>query len=214
MSELDEPCIANYKALILPFPLSLSEEVAAKLARYVERGGNLISEAGAGPHRRARLLRPRRAVAHPGASCSACARQASPWCASRTEGALVAAERTWGEYLERGHAGRRGPAGRGNRCAPTSTWRPSSCQGSEPVLRYGDAVAGAVREVGQGRAWLLGTYVGHSGTAYRDAETTAGVRALLAACGVAPTPGPACSCASASSPARRPGSSPTPPTRK
>ena len=53
-------------------------------------------------------------------------------------------------------------------------------------MRYGDAVAGTVREVGQGRAWLLGTYVGHSGTAHREAETAPCVCALLAACGVEP----------------------------
>jgi hypothetical protein len=59
-------------------------------------------------------------------------------------------------------------------------------QGGEACLRYGDEVAGTVRSVGEGRAWLLGTYVGHNGTAYRDQETRAFVRALLAQCGVTP----------------------------
>ena len=44
-SQLDEPHTQTYKAIVLPFPLSMSEEVASKLARYVRRGGNLISEA-------------------------------------------------------------------------------------------------------------------------------------------------------------------------
>jgi hypothetical protein len=54
------------------------------------------------------------------------------------------------------------------------------------VLRAGEAVAGVRRRVGKGQAWLLGTYVGHSGTAYRDPAIHAAVKALLAACGVAP----------------------------
>ncbi|HOZ07696.1 MAG TPA: hypothetical protein PKW75_05365, partial [candidate division Zixibacteria bacterium] len=37
-----------------------------------------------------------------------------------------------------------------------------------------------------GQAWLLGTYVGHSGTAYRDPAIHAAVKALLGACGVTP----------------------------
>ena len=56
--------------------------------------------------------------------------------------------------------------------------------GSEPLLCYGGVVAGTVRQVGQERAWLLGTYAGHNGTAYRDEESRAFVRALLAECGV------------------------------
>ena len=56
---------------------------------------------------------------------------------------------------------------------------------AEPCLMHGDAVAGTVRSVGEGRAWLLGTLIGHSGTAYRAPESHAAVSALLARCGVA-----------------------------
>jgi len=58
--------------------------------------------------------------------------------------------------------------------------------GQRALLRYGGAVAGTVRQVGQGRAWLLGTYAGHNGTAYRDEEPRAFARALFAECGVRP----------------------------
>lgn len=40
-SELDEAYVGQYKALVLPFPLSLSEETAGKLARYVENSKHL-----------------------------------------------------------------------------------------------------------------------------------------------------------------------------
>ena len=49
VSELDEAYIREYKALILPFPVSLSEQVAENLARYVEQGGNLNQRGRAGP---------------------------------------------------------------------------------------------------------------------------------------------------------------------
>ena len=58
--------------------------------------------------------------------------------------------------------------------------------GGTPCLKHGKAVAGVVRAVGKGSAWLLGTYVGHSGTAYRDAQTPQAVRAILAKCGIEP----------------------------
>jgi beta-galactosidase GanA len=45
-SYLDENEINKYNAIILPFPLSISDEIMNKLAHYVGNGGNLISEAG------------------------------------------------------------------------------------------------------------------------------------------------------------------------
>jgi hypothetical protein len=45
-------------------------------------------------------------------------------------------------------------------------------EGVKPVWMAEDQIAGVVRRVGAGQAWLIGTYLGHTGTAYR-----AGVRA-------------------------------------
>jgi hypothetical protein len=59
-------------------------------------------------------------------------------------------------------------------------------QAGEACLCYGDEAAGTVCLAGEGRAWLLGTYVGHNGTAYCDDQTRAFVRALLAQCDVTP----------------------------
>jgi hypothetical protein len=58
------------------------------------------------------------------------------------------------------------------------------CEDSAPILRLGEQVAGTVRQAGRGKAWLLGTFVGHNGTAYRDARSRAAIAALLAECGV------------------------------
>ena len=185
VSELDEPYIANYRALVLPFPLSLSEEVAARLARYVERGGNLISEAGPGRiNEHAHCVR---GELSPTMAQLFGVRQESYTLVREPNQELrwSPQERTWGEYLEATLLTGVGPL-QGQSLRANFYLETLSCQGSAPILRYGDSVAGTVREVGQGRAWLLGTYVGHSGTAHREAETTACVRALLAACGVEP----------------------------
>jgi hypothetical protein len=58
--------------------------------------------------------------------------------------------------------------------------------GSQPIIKFGGEIAGVVRRAGKGRAWLVGTCLGHSGTAYRSAEGPAFVRALLETCGVRP----------------------------
>jgi len=61
-----------------------------------------------------------------------------------------------------------------------------TCQGGQPILLSGDEVGGTVRHAGNGTAWLIGTFIGHSGTAYRDEESHACVRELLIQCGVRP----------------------------
>ena len=184
-SELDELSTGAYKALILPFPLLLSERVAAKLARYVEKGGNLISEACPGridEHaycNRGELsptMRDLFGVQQTGLTMVREPGNGARW---------SPVERSWGEYLDAAMLDGAG-ALQGSRLRANVYVETFACQGSEACLRYGDAVAGTVRTVGEGRAWLLGTYLGHNGTAYRDAESRQSVRMLLAQCGVAP----------------------------
>ncbi len=185
VSELDEPYAQAYKALILPFPLSISEDVAHKLERYVENGGNLISEAAPGrinEHgyaNRGELSPALRALF--GVRQTSLTMVREPGEAPRWS----PQERTWGEYLEPAMLLGEGPLS-GHALRANVYLETFECQGSEPLLRYGDAVAGVVRSVGEGKAWLLGTYVGHSGTAYRDPANHEAVEALLAACDVVP----------------------------
>ena len=44
ITDIDEKYIEQYSALILPFPLSLSDNFALKLKDYTTDGGNLICE--------------------------------------------------------------------------------------------------------------------------------------------------------------------------
>jgi len=186
VKELEEVYAQEYKVLILPFPLSLSEEVMQKLARFVETGGCLVSEAAPG-----RLSE--HAYANRG-EMSLGARQL--FGVKQTGFQMVREpdsgerwsppERTWGEYLEAAALEGKGiMAGHRLRAnAYIETFQPSD---SQVFLAYGDAATGCVRNFGKGKAWLLGTYVGHNGNAYRDPESWAFIHRLLAECGVRPS---------------------------
>ena len=184
-SELDEAYVDRYKAIVQPFPLSMSEEVAEKLARYVRRGGNLICEACPGridEHGYARrgelspTMRELFGVRHTSFTMVAEPDGGARWSPT---------PRTWGEYLAptmlAGSGTLEGLEVRANVYVETF-----ECLDGKPCLRCGEEVAGTVRAVEKGRAWLLGTFLGHNGTAYRDERSRAFVSALLAQCGVTP----------------------------
>ena len=177
---------AQYAALILPFPLSLSESLACKLAAYVEAGGHLISEAAPGRINEAGIcnrgeLSPSLAALF-GVRQTGFAMVREPDNGSRWS----PPERTWGEYLDAQMLAGAGPLSGHSLRANVYRQTFDCLAGAESVLFAGDAVAGTRRQVGKGQAWLLGTYVGHSGTAYRDPAIHAAIHALLAACGVQP----------------------------
>ncbi len=177
--------LAEYRALVLPFPISLSEELAAKLARYVEDGGNLICEAC--PGRLSEHAFCRRAELSPTMRSLLGVRHESLAVVREPEGQArwTPAERTWGEFV--GPAQLEGVSPLvGRRLRAHVYLETYSLEGAEPLFMHGEAVAGTVRAVGRGRAWLLGTLVGHSGTAYRERETDEAIRDLLSLCGVAP----------------------------
>jgi beta-galactosidase len=185
-SELDD-CADEYRVLIVPFPLSMSEETAGKLERFVRSGGNLISEASPGridAHGYARRgeLSPTLARLF-GAGQQSLTMVAEPQRAHVRTGRWSPTPRTWGEYLAPAMLVGAGPLD-GQAVRANVYIETFDVQAADPCLRYGDAVAGTVRSVGNGSAWLLGTYVGHNGTAYRDDQTRAFVRALLEQCGV------------------------------
>ena len=185
-AELDEKYINEYKAIILPFPLSISEEVASKLEKYVLQGGNLISEAcpgrlnACGFANRGELSPVLRELF--GVSQKSFKMVREPDGGKRWS----PQERTWGEYLEaamlEGTGVFKGMKLRANVYIETFDCKPDST----PILKYREAAAGSVRKAGDGKAWLIGTFAGHNGTAYRDAETRAFILALLKECGIIP----------------------------
>lgn len=183
VSELDEAHIGEYKAIILPFGFSLSEDVIAKLAAYVECGGNLISEAC-----------PSRINEHgfcPRGELSVGTRELfgvrhrNLKMVREPNGGMrwMPQERTWGEFVNEtellGVGSLEGVHVRAN--LYIETFEPTD--GAEAILTYGDEVAGTARRCGKGCAWLLGTFVGHSATAYRSDNNRDFVNLLLKCCG-------------------------------
>jgi beta-galactosidase len=173
------------RVLILPFPLSLSEQLAEKLARYVAEGGNLISEAAPGRmNEHGYCTR---------GELSAAARELfgvrhdSFTMVREPEGARrwSPPEHSWGDYLEPALLAGTGPLA-GHRLRANVYLETFLPAGGEPCLTFGEAVAGTVRRCNKGAAWLLGTYAGHNGAAYPEAESRDCLLALLRECGVAP----------------------------
>lgn len=185
VSELDEEHTGQYRALVFPFPISLSEEVVKKLAQYVEGGGNLISEACPGritEHafcNRGELSPAARELF--GVSHESLTMIREPEFGQRWS----PPERTWGEYLPAIMLVGTGLLA-GHKLRANVYLETFICHGSQPILLDDDRITGTVRSLGSGRAWLLGTFVGHNGTAYRDKDSHACIRQLMAQCGVSP----------------------------
>jgi beta-galactosidase len=182
VSQLGTPRANAYRVLIAPFPVSMSEDVAQRLAAYVEQGGQLISEACAG-----------RVSEHGFANRGELSAAMQALFGARQAGLTMVreprdgtrwspAERTWGEYLDATVLAGCGAMAGGSLNAHVYV-ETFECDGGEPFLMCGDQVAGVTRAAGQGRAWLLGTFAGHGGTAYRDAASITFIQNLLAHCG-------------------------------
>ncbi len=184
-ADLNAASLSQYKAIIMPFPVSISDTVLSALEKYANDGGNLVSEAAI-----ARF--DQNGYANRG-EISALAsklfgvKQKSYTMISEPNGGRrwSPPARTWGEFLEpamlRGSGALAGTSTRANAYVQTF-----NCTDSKPVLFYNDQVAGTERTVGKGKAFLFGTYVGHSGTAYRDESTPSFIRSLMKQAGVAP----------------------------
>jgi beta-galactosidase len=174
-----------YKALILPFPLSLSEESAEKLGAYVYTGGALISEAAPGRFDQHGTMRRGElsavmsnlfGVRQTGFSMIREPGETQRW---------MPQERGWGEFLEAGALDGAGPLD--GQSVPANLYvQTFECQGSQPVLKYNSRAAGTFRVGVRGMAWLIGTCVGHSALAHRGPQTPAFVRQLLELCRVKP----------------------------
>nr|HMN58781.1 beta-galactosidase trimerization domain-containing protein [Anaerolinea sp.] len=183
--QVSEESARQYKMLILPFPISLPEEIAQKLGAYVYAGGGLVSEVV--PGRLDEHGVPRRGEISPifanlfGVSQIGLSVVREPGSPAR----WTPRERGWGEFLEPATLQGDGPL-EGYRLPASLFLQTYECQGSQPVLKYNSRAAGAFRVGRLGWAWLLGTCVGHSALAHRSPDTLEFVRNLLAQCKVQP----------------------------
>ena len=177
-TDIDGNTSGKYKALILPFPLSLSDSFAMKLKEYVTSGGNLICEGAAG-----RINENSFAVR--GEMSPVIAEMAGVEQKSfievnepDKERRWTPAERTWGEFATVTYLDGTGEF-KGFKTLANYYLQTFTCKGGSPIFQTGGEVAACENKVGKGKIWLIGTFIGHNGTAYDTPGTTALVNKFM-----------------------------------
>lgn len=185
ITDISKETAREYKALILPFPLSLSDSCALKLKDYVSEGGNLICEGAAG-----RINE--NSIAVRGEMSPVIAEMAGVEQKSFIEvyepnggSRWTPSERTWGEFA---------PAtwliGEGllahTKMLANYYLQTFKLNGGTPVFSVDKEVAGVVNNVGNGKIWLFGTFFGHGGTAYYQDSNLEFVSKLMTNAGISP----------------------------
>ncbi len=183
MHNVNENSALQYRALILPFPISLADTNAAKLEKYILSGGNLITEAAIGRITDNGMC-PRGELSPRMRKLLSVDQTSFTMIKEPNNGKRwMGQERGWGEMLEpaslQGTGILQGQAINAN--FYLETFHPLD---SKPILMYKDKVAGTVRNVGKGNAWILGSFIGHNGTAYGSSGALRFVEALMNNCGV------------------------------
>ena len=177
--------LSKYKVVILPFPLAMSDDVLELLKKYVASGGVLLSEACPGRHDRYGFARPGELA--PGAeelfgvehrSVKLCHEPRKPprWTPRELiYGQIRAATRFRGVGPFTGHS-----------ILPSLLVETFTVKGSTPILLCEDQVTGVVNHFGRGKAYLIGTLLGHAYTAFEDHATQAFLLTMLNTAGVKP----------------------------
>jgi beta-galactosidase GanA len=176
----------QHRCLILPFPLLLEDATTTRLAAWVEAGGTLISECCPG-RVDGNAFATRGEISAAARELFGTAQESFQLIREPgDEQRWTFAERTWGEFQEAQWLQGVGDLA-GQRLRPSfclTTFRPTT---AAPLLTLDDGrIAGTVRRLGKGRAILIGSVLGHAGTAHRDAAHHAGIAALTGLSGVKP----------------------------
>ena len=185
ITDINAKSAEQYSALILPFPLSLSDSMALKLKDYASNGGNLICEGATGRINENSLAV--RGEMSPVIAGMAGVEQKS-FIMVREPGngrRWSAEERTWGEFEPVTYLEGIGEFA-GTRTLANYYLQTFTCREGTPVFKAGGEVAGCENNVGKGKIWLLGTFIGHNGTAYDTPGTLALVNKFMQLAGLAP----------------------------
>jgi len=176
IEELGEDYTKEYKMLILPFPLFMSDKTADNLEKYVAGGGMLVSEATPGrinsngiTRRSTMAMRDVFGVKHKFlkmVSEPEYAHQFTPY------------PRTWGEYLDPAEFDGTGVF-EGHNLRANVYIQCFELNGAKEILNYDGMTAGAINSCGKGKAVIIGSYIGHNGTTYRNDATNNFVKKLL-----------------------------------
>ena len=177
--------LKRYKVLILPFPLALNDDVFDMLKKYVDSGGTLVSEACPGRYDHFGFARPGELSA--GAeelfgveqeSLKLCHEPKQPprWTPKeRSYGEVIPATRFKGTGTFKGYS-----------VLPSLYVQTFNTKFATPILRCSEKVSGVVNDFGKGKAYLIGTFIGHAGSAFEDKDTADFLLTVLKKTGVKP----------------------------
>ena len=175
----------EYKALIQPFGLALSEEVMKAYQNHVQEGGVLICEAT--PGRLGKYGYGFATEMGPGISeLFGAAHKRVVTVREPHDGAKWSGvDRTYGDSVEYRDLVGTGEA-MGLNVAPAYHLQTLTLTTGQALLRSREDVAGCVNKFGTGRAYLIGTLLGHALLAYDDKRNGVFLAHLLAGAKVKP----------------------------
>jgi beta-galactosidase len=179
--ELDKDYISQYKMLVLPFPIFMSDKTAGNLEKYVSAGGVLVSEAMPGRINNNGIAR--RGMM---AMCDVFGVRNKSLKMVHEPGyghRFTPQPRTWGEYLD--PAEFIGAGSFKGFSLPANVYvQCFELNGAERILEFNNMAAGAINAYGKGKAIIIGSYIGHSATAYRNEASGSFVKKLLSLAGI------------------------------
>lgn len=185
ISQVSAEQLIKYKAVIFPFPLAVGREVFNVLKKYVSLGGVLISEACIGRYDKFGFTYPGEliegveelfGVEHD--SLQLCHEPIKPpkWTPrERSYGEIRPPTRFDGCGVFKGHS-----------LLASLYVETFRCNTAKPILLCDGKVAGAVNEYGKGKAYIIGTLLGHAYAAFKDERTRGFILDLLEKEGVHP----------------------------
>jgi beta-galactosidase len=94
-------------------------------------------------------------------------------------------ERTWGEFAPATYLEGTGEFA-GTRTLANYYLQTFACKGGTPILEANGEAAACENKMGKGKTWLLGTFIGHNGTAYDTPGTLTLVNKFMQLSGIAP----------------------------
>ncbi len=169
---------SRWRVLIMPFPLALSAGLIEALQRYVRKGGTVIAEAC--PGRFDEYGIGRKEAMMPGVSeLFGAAHQGVFLIREPNKGTKWTA---W-NLAPRDLRGYQDLVGVGDfssqRVFPAYYLQTLTPTTGKPILKYCDEVAGCINNYGEGRAYLVGTLLGHGVAGYSDQRNAKFLAALL-----------------------------------
>jgi beta-galactosidase len=181
IEELEEDYINQYKILILPFPVFMSDKTAENLKKYVNNGGLLVSEATPGRINSNGMTRRGMMAMRDvfGVKSQSLKMVREPG----NEHRVTPQPRTWGEYLD--HAEFTGTGiFEGHALTPNIYVQCFELNGADEILAFNDMTAGAVNAYGKGKAMIIGSYIGHNAMQYKTEASDNFVKKLLELAGI------------------------------